>query len=106
MSQDTPKTIIIKAPIWAPRKFFSYSGQEPFIGVAVDKVEGSETVDLVLAYSKERPVLRNVQVEPFLRFSKARNWVNQRGGHTVCYAPFSDLKGFQVNLSSDENTSD
>lgn len=98
MSQDTPKTIHIKAPIWAPRKFFNYSGQEPFIGVAEDKVEGSSVVNIELGYLKERPVLRDIQVEPFLKFSKARNWVNQKGGHTVCYAPFSDLKRFQVDF--------
>lgn len=95
MSQDHPKTISIKAPIWAPRKFFSYDGKEPFIGLAGDKIEGLEVVDVSLNYLKERPTLHSIEVVPFMNLSRRRGWINQNGGHTVFYAPLSELKKLQ-----------
>ena len=86
-------TINIPSAVWSPKALFNYKGKEkPFVGVAVDKLQQADRVDITLGFFKTKPTYIEVETKPFIRLSRSNNWQNYRKGKDIVYLPISELK--------------
>lgn len=89
-SIDT-KTFIITVPLWGGYKMFDHGSKEPWVGVALDKLQSAEKINLTLAYKKKAHTLTGVSSRDFLQTAQARGWKNRNGKAECYYLPESML---------------
>lgn len=93
MAANSPKTPTydIITPLWGGSKMFKYGSREPWVGVAQDKLQSAEKINLTLSYKKNHPTLKGVDSRAFLETARAKGWKNRNGKAECYYLPESML---------------
>jgi len=84
------KTVQIKQPLWGGRAIFHYGKNEPWVGVAIDKIKDSKEVALLLSFKRDKPVYL-VKTGEFVDYALEHGWTNINGGYECAYMPISKL---------------
>lgn len=102
MSVEYPdtKTYNITTPLWGGSRMFKYGSKEPWVGVAQEKLQSAEKINLTLSYKKTAHTLTGVSCRDFLQTAQARGWKNRNGKAECYYLPESMLMSISEGVRS------